>query len=98
MTCFLCTRRIRQGQPTHEHHAERLRSEGGATTEKVHASCHVRFHSQNRQFREWGRRGGITTATTRRWSFNLRNVKDNPAFDFDRKYYTALYARGGSYV
>ena len=98
-TCFLCTQPIRPGQPTHEHHAERLRSEGGTTTETVHASCHALFHSQNGQFREWGRQGGKIAAFTRRWSFNLRNVATHPAYEFDRQYYRALYApKGAAYV
>jgi hypothetical protein len=32
------------------------------------------------------------SALTRAWSFNLLNVRNHPAYDFDRAYYLMTYA------
>lgn len=92
MKCLLCRLPILTGQEVHQHHHEVLKSQGGTATAPVHGNCHRQHHSSNGQFAEWGREGGKITAITRRWSFNLRHVKDNPAFEFDRQYYRTLYA------
>ena len=30
---------------------------------------------------------------TEAWAFNLKNVRNHPAYEFDRQYYRALYAQ-----
>jgi hypothetical protein len=89
--CFFCSLPILTGEPVNHHHVI-YRSRGGTETAPAHRGCHVAHHSNSNDFREWGRIGGQITAITRRWSFNLKNVRDNPAFELDRQYYLALYA------
>jgi len=88
MKCLLCRLPILTGQEVHQHHHKELKSQGGTQTAPVHGSCHRAHHSNAGDFKRWGE----LSAATRAWAFNLRNVKDNPAYDFDRQYYTALYA------
>lgn len=88
MTCYLCQRPITAKQQV-EHHHPTYRSRGGTETAPTHRECHRQLHSSNGDFREWGK----LSALTRRWAFNLKHVKDNPAYEFDRKYYLALYAQ-----
>ncbi len=92
MKCLFCSLPILTGEEVNYHHHLELKSRGGTQTAPTHKACHVAYHSNSGDFREFGRRGGKATAATRRWSLNLKNVKDNPAFDFDRQYYLALYA------
>jgi hypothetical protein len=92
MRCLLCSLPILTGQEVHQHHHEILKSQGGTETAPVHGHCHRAHHSNRGEFRQWGSEGGQRSALTRRWSFNLQNVRSNPAFDFDRAYYLALYA------
>jgi hypothetical protein len=96
MKCLLCSLPILTGEEVHQHHHLELKSGGGIETAPVHGRCHRAHHSNSGEFQEWGREGGKVTATTRRWSFNLRNVKDDPRYSFDRQYYSALYAPGGT--
>ncbi len=35
---------------------------------------------------------GKMSAVTRAWAFNLLNVRNHPAYDFDRAYYLMNYA------
>lgn len=70
-SCALCHRPIRKGQQVNRHHPI-LKSEGGDKTVEVHERCHVRHHSQGNHFREWGRKGGLTTAARGWWIFNLK--------------------------
>ena len=88
LVCYFCKTEIRPDEPVNLHHTT-YKSRGGTHVEPAHEKCHVEFHSRQGDFRAWGRQ----SAETRRWAFNLRNVRDNPAFDFDRQYYLALYAR-----
>jgi hypothetical protein len=87
LTCYFCRLEITPDQPVNLHHPT-YKSNGGTHVEPAHERCHVEYHSRQGDFRAWGRLG----AQTRRWAFNLKNVKDNPAFEFDRQYYLALYA------
>jgi len=87
MTCALCKGAIKPGDEINLHHPV-YRSEGGTETQPTHKTCHVAFHSLKGDFRAWGR----LSALTRRWAFNLKHVKDNPAYEFDRQYYLMLYA------
>lgn len=88
LICFFCNLEIRQGQPINLHHPV-YRSNGGTHVEPAHETCHVEYHSSQGDYRGWGKR----SAQTRRWAWNLKNVKDDPAYDFDRAYYLMLYAR-----
>jgi hypothetical protein len=90
MTCYFCTMPIAPGDVNLHHPV--YRSRGGTHVEPSHRACHVAHHSDRGEFKAWGRIGGQITALTRRWSFNLRGVKDHPAYDFDRAYYVAHYA------
>src|ERR1044071_7257105 len=86
LICYFCKSEITQDQSINLHHPT-YKSNGGTQVEPTHETCHVEFHSRQGDFRNWGK----LSAQTRRWAFNLKNVKDNPAFDFDRAYYLALY-------
>ena len=86
LSCYFCKSEITQDQSINLHHPT-YKSNGGTQVEPTHETCHVEFHSRQGDFRNWGK----LSAQTRRWAFNLKNVKDNPAFDFDRAYYLALY-------
>jgi hypothetical protein len=88
LICFFCLKSIKQNQLINLHHPQ-YKSEGGTHVEPAHETCHVEYHSRQGDYRDWGRR----SAETRRWAFNLKGVKDHPAYDFDRAYYLMLYAR-----
>jgi len=76
-SCALCHRPIRKGEKVNQHHPQ-LKSEGGAETVEVHKHCHVRHHSQLDHYREWGRKGGLTTAARGWWIFNLKRGQAPP--------------------
>lgn len=86
MTCYLCRMPITATQQV-EHHHLRYKSRGGTETAPTHRECHRQHHSSNGDFRDWGRQ----SAETRRWAFNLKNVRNHPGYEFDRQYYLALY-------
>jgi hypothetical protein len=88
LTCYFCQSEIQPDQPVNLHHPT-YKSNGGTQVEPAHEKCHVEYHSRQGDFREFGKR----SAMTRRWAFNLKNVRTNPAYDFDRAYYLMLYAR-----
>jgi hypothetical protein len=90
MTCYFCEQTILQGDVNMHHPV--YKSKGGRETAPAHTDCHRSFHSKQGDFKAWGRIGGQITALTRRWAFNLKNVRSNPAYDFDRSYYIAHYA------
>jgi hypothetical protein len=92
MICGLCRKRIATNQQIEYHHPI-YKSRGGTSTVPTHKACHRNFHQTHGDFKEWSRIGGMITAMTRRWSFNLKYVKDHPAFEISRKYYLAFYAR-----
>ncbi len=54
----------------------------------AHERCHVEFHSRSGDYRSWGK----LSALTRAWAWNLKHVRSNPAYEFDRQYYLALYS------
>lgn len=87
LLCFFCKLEIRPDQQINLHHPI-YKSRGGTEVEPAHESCHRSHHSTQGDFKVWGR----MSAQTRRWAFNLKNVKDNPAYEFDRQYYLMLYA------
>jgi hypothetical protein len=91
MTCYFCTEPIAPGDVNMHHPV--YRSQGGTHTEPAHGSCHRAFHSNQNDYREFGRRGGEQSALTRRWSLNLLNVKTDPRHDINRSFYRAMYAR-----
>jgi hypothetical protein len=90
MTCYFCSEPIQPGDVNMHHPV--YRSRGGTHVEPSHRACHVAHHSDRGDYKSWGRIGGQITALTRRWSFNLRGVKDHPAYDLDRSFYLAHYA------
>jgi hypothetical protein len=90
--CFLCRKPIAKTD-TVEHHHPIYRSRSGTETAPTHKACHRSHHSTQGDFAAWGRIGGSLTALTRAWAFNLKHIKDNPAFDTDRKFYQSFYAR-----
>lgn len=91
MICALCNSAIKQDDEVNLHHPI-PRSKGGTETAPTHKECHVAHHSDSGDFRVWGKQGGLITATTKRWSFNLRNVKQHPAYNIACSFYTANYA------
>jgi hypothetical protein len=87
MKCFLCSQPI-TNQDEIEYHHPTYKSRGGVETFPTHKACHRQHHSKQGDFREWGKLSAITRA----WSFNLKHVKDNPLYSFDRAYYLMNYA------
>jgi len=87
LICYFCNLEITQDQPINLHHPI-YRSNGGTQVEPAHETCHVEYHSRKGDYRSWGKR----SAETRAWAFNLKNVRNHPAYDFDRAYYLMLYA------
>jgi hypothetical protein len=94
MTCYLCNLPIDPHSAINLHHPE-YKSNGGTETEPTHQQCHVRFHSTNGDFKRWGSEGGKIAAQTKRWAFNLLNVRDNPAYQDSRDFYLMNYAYAG---
>ena len=92
MKCLLCSLPILTGEEVHQHHHKELKSRGGTETAPVHGHCHQSPPQHQGRIQKWGSKGGKQTASTPRWTFNLRNVRTHPAYDFDRQYYLALYA------
>jgi hypothetical protein len=92
MICFLCKQAISADQQVEYHHPI-YKSEGGTQTAPTHKACHRKHHSEQGDFREWGRVGGSLSALTRVWSINLKHVNRHPAFAMDRAFYIANYAR-----
>jgi hypothetical protein len=90
MTCYFCTMPIAPGDVNMHHPV--YKSRGGTHVEPSHKACHVAHHSDQGDFKTWGRIGGELSALTQRWAFNLRGVRDNPAYDLNRAYYLMLYA------
>jgi len=87
MTCYLCQQPITTRQAVEYHHPI-YKSRGGIEVASTHKACHRTHHSQQGDFRQWGR----MSAMTRAWAFNLVNVRNHPAYDFDRAYYLMTYA------
>ena len=86
--CYFCTKSIEPDQTINLHHPV-YKSKGGTDVEPAHETCHVEYHSRQGDFREWGKLSSLTRA----WAFNLKNVRNNPAYDFDRAYYLMMYAQ-----
>ena len=91
LTCGLCDQAIRPDDEINFHHPV-YASQGGVETEPTHRDCHVAYHSAQGDFRAFGRMGGQISALSRRWSFNLKNVRTDPAHEMNRAFYTANYA------
>ena len=74
------------------------RSEGGASHEsnliQAHAECHRLHHSRPNgadglsDFQRWGKLSSLTC----RWAFNLKGVRDNPAYETARSFYSMFYS------
>ena len=85
--CYLCQKPI-TAQDKIEYHHPTYKSRGGVEVAPTHKQCHRAHHSNKGDFRAWGQ----SSALTRAWSFNLLNVRNHPAYDFDRAYYLMNYA------
>jgi hypothetical protein len=90
-TCYFCTEAIEKGDEVNLHHPV-YKSNGGKSTEPAHKGCHVEFHSTEGDFKQWGRIGGQISALSRQWAFNLKNVREHPAYEVDRAFYLAMYS------
>lgn len=92
MICALCQQAVKPGVNLHRHHKV-YRSNGGSNSadnlESLCATCHVALHRSRDDFKKWGQR----SAETRAWSWNLKNVRQHPGYEFDRMYYKSLYAQ-----
>jgi len=86
-TCYLCHQPI-TAQDEIEYHHPVYKSRGGVEVAPTHKRCHRAHHSNKGDFRAWGKLSSLSRA----WAFNLKHVKDNPAFNFDRAYYLMNYA------
>ena len=85
--CYLCQKSI-TAQDEIEYPHPIYKSRGGLETFPTHKRCHRKHHSSQGDFVAWGK----MSALTRAWSFNLLNVRNHPAYDFDRAYYLMNYA------
>lgn len=86
LICYFCKLEITQDQSINLHHPI-YKSRGGTEVVPTHEQCHRSHHSED--FREWGK----LSALTRAWAFNLKNVRNHPAYDVDRAYYLMMYAQ-----
>jgi hypothetical protein len=91
MTCLFCEQPIAPGDVNMHHPV--YKSNGGRDTKPAHKDCHVSHHSEQGDFRDWGRAGGKLSALTKRWALNLKNVRTHPAHEINRSFYLACYAR-----
>lgn len=89
--CYFCEQPVEPGDVNMHHPV--YKSKGGREAEPAHRDCHVEHPSREGDFRSWGREGGNLSSLTRRWALNLKHVRTHPAYDFDRSYYLACYAR-----
>lgn len=87
MTCYLCNDQIRTRQKIEYHHPI-YKSRGGKKTAPCHRRCHRIHHSKSGDFREWGKKG----AASKRWAFNLKNVRSHSAYEEAR--WTYLLNKG----
>jgi hypothetical protein len=94
MTCYLCNLPIETHHQINWHHPE-YKSNGGTDTEPTHHLCHVEYHSSQGDFRRWGRQGGLIASQSKRWAFNLLNVRNHPTYTDTRNYYRTNYAYAG---
>lgn len=70
LICHFCQQPIKSGD-LNQHHLK-PKSEGGKDTALAHKQCHIDYHSEQGHFKEWGRKGGLTTAALGLWIFNLK--------------------------
>ncbi len=91
MRCALCSGAIKPGDEVNLHHPV-YRSAGGRETEPTHRDCHIAFHSQQGDFRYFGRIGGQISALSKQWAFNLKHVRTDPLYDAARQFNVAFYA------
>ena len=87
MNCYFCTHPITE-QDEGEYHHPVYKSRGGVEVAPTHKECHRAHHTDEGDFRAWGK----ASALTRAWAFNLVNVRTHPAYEFDRAYYLMTYA------
>ncbi|MFL6276201.1 MAG: hypothetical protein ACJ74G_13515 [Blastocatellia bacterium] len=79
MTCHICCNEIHQRQQV-EYHRPTYKSRGGTQTAPTHKRCHRKYHQQQGDYREWGRK----SAQAMRWAWNLKNVRTHPAYEDHR--------------
>jgi hypothetical protein len=90
MTCYLCTQPISTRQKVEYHHPQ-YKSSGGTQTAPCHRRCHRNHHSKQGDFKAWGKKG----ASSKRWVFNLNNVRTHPDYAEARWSYLMNYANPG---
>ena len=85
--CPICSKPILAGHRVNRHHKV-YRSRGGsddaANLAEVHQACHVRLHSERKDFARWGSAGGNKSSLGMHWLWTLKNVKDCPSLDAAR--------------
>lgn len=95
-TCHICHKEITRTADLNFHHKV-YKSEGGddsrggpnANCQPVHRNCHIKLHRERGDFVEWGKQ----SSETRAFSTTLKGVRNHPAYEFDRAYYRAFWAR-----
>ena len=100
LRCGFCFQPIEESLNIHH---VKPRSEGGSDHESnlipAHVECHKLHHSTPKgadglsDFQRWGKRGGELSALTKRWSHNLKYVRDDSYYQPHRDFYNANYAR-----
>jgi hypothetical protein len=90
MTCHICEKPITKRQNVEYHHPT-YKSKGGKQTAPTHKRCHRNHHQRQGDFRDWGRK----SSQTRRWAFNLLNVRTHPGYENHRWFYLMNYAQAG---
>jgi hypothetical protein len=90
MTCYLCCKEISPRQAIERHHPV-YKSRGGKKVAPTHKRCHRDHHSENGDFRDWGKKA----ASSKRWAFHLNNVRTHPAYESARQFYLLNHANAG---
>ncbi|MGA9770310.1 MAG: hypothetical protein WBV94_14825 [Blastocatellia bacterium] len=75
--CYFCTAPVQPGDVVNMHHPV-YKSRGGQAVKPAHKTCHVAFHSNQNDFKEWGRKGGQETARRGWWIWNLKRGSNPP--------------------
>ncbi len=90
MTCHLCREIITPRQKVEYHHPV-YKSQGGKNVAPTHKQCHRSHHSKQGDFKAWGKKA----ASSKRWAFHLKNVKNHPQYAEARQFYLMNFANAG---
>ena len=100
VNCGFCSQPILNSDSLNIHHVH-PRSEGGSDHESnltpAHEECHRQWHQTPRadglsDFQRWGKLSSLTCG----WAFNLKGVRDNPAYATARAFYLLYYSNASS--